>query len=65
VSDGKPVVVRNAYGQLTLNAKVDAQVQPGTLWIPESLPGAPLGTLFNGSELATATVQPVGALQPS
>ena len=65
VSDGKPVVVRNAYGQLTLNAKVDAQVQPGTLWIPESLPGAPLGTLFNGSELATDTVQPVGALQPS
>ena len=44
---------------------MDAQVQPGTLWIPESLPGAPLGTLFNGSELATATVQPVGALQPS
>lgn len=48
VADGATVNVQNQHGALTLTAKVDAQVKPGTIWIPESLPGAPVGTLLNG-----------------
>jgi predicted molibdopterin-dependent oxidoreductase YjgC len=49
LAEGTPVSVRSPYGALDLTVKVDAQVQPGTAWIPESLPGAPVGALLNGS----------------
>ena len=58
LADGAEVVVRNAHGELTLQAKLDDQVLPGTVWIPESLPGAPVGALLNGSDVAAVTVQP-------
>ena len=58
LADGAEVVVRNAHGELTLQAKLDAQVLPGTVWIPESLPGAPVGVLLNGSDVATVAVEP-------
>ncbi|MEZ4633829.1 MAG: molybdopterin dinucleotide binding domain-containing protein [Caldilineaceae bacterium] len=48
LAEGTPVSVRSPYGALDLAVKVDAQVQPGTAWIPESLPGAPVGALLNG-----------------
>ena len=49
VEAGSPVTVQSDQGQLEVTAAVDAQVQIGTAWIPESLPGAPVGALLNGS----------------
>ena len=49
VDAGSPVTVQSEQGDLALIAAVDAQVQTGTAWIPESLPGAPVGALLNGS----------------
>ena len=43
------VKVSSTADELSLAVKVDAQVKPGTAWIPESLPGAPVGALLNGS----------------
>ncbi|HMN29559.1 MAG TPA: NADH-quinone oxidoreductase subunit NuoG, partial [Caldilineaceae bacterium] len=48
--EGAPVTVRSAYGALQLAVKLDAQVRPGSAWIPEGLPGAPVGALLNGSD---------------
>ena len=47
LSDGQPVIVSSTSGQLALTAKLDQAVQPGTLWIPYSLPGAPVETLLD------------------
>ena len=57
VADGALVHVRSAHGELTLAVKIEAQVQPGTAWIPESLPGAPVGALLNGSDVEHVKVQ--------
>ena len=57
VTDGAMVHVRSAHGELTLVVKIEAQVQPGTAWSPESLPGAPVGALLNGSDVAHVKVQ--------
>jgi NADH-quinone oxidoreductase chain G len=57
VSDGLEVTVRNSNGAVTLAAKLDAQVQTGTVWLPESLPGAPVGALLNGSDVAFVQVE--------
>jgi NADH-quinone oxidoreductase subunit G len=57
IQDGTPLVVQNPQGELTLNAKVSEQVQPGTVWIPESLAGAPVASLVNGSPVTTVTVK--------
>ncbi len=46
---GSAVTVRSEQGNLDLTVVVDAQVQAGCAWIPESLPGAPVGALLNGS----------------
>ncbi len=46
VADGQSVTVVSSAGQLTLPVKIDTTVQPGTLWIPFSLPGAPVQALF-------------------
>ena len=43
-----PVQVRNEHGTISLHVKVEAAVKPGTVWIPASLPGAPVGALLNG-----------------
>lgn len=48
IKDGGAVKVHNKHGALTLTAKVDGQVKPGTVWIPESLASAPVGALLNG-----------------
>ena len=57
VADGDAVTVRSAYGALKLAVKLDATVKPGTAWIPESLPGAPVGALLNGSAVTTVTIE--------
>jgi hypothetical protein len=48
--------VRTEHGAITLAARFDTQVQPGTAWIPESLPGAPVGALLNGSDHTLVTI---------
>ncbi len=49
LEEGSAVTVRSEQGDLDLIVAVDAQVQAGCAWIPESLPGAPVGALLNGS----------------
>ena len=46
---GIAVTVQSEQGHLDLTVGIDVQVQTGTAWIPESLPGAPVGALLNGS----------------
>ncbi len=57
VVDGTAVNVKNKNGELAMTAKVDSQVQVGTVWIPESLPGAPVGTLLNGRVIEHVRVE--------
>ncbi len=57
VADGSPVQVTSAHGELILAIKFDAQVKPGTVWIPESLPGAPVGALLNGSDVEHVRIE--------
>jgi NADH-quinone oxidoreductase chain G len=42
------VQVRNDHGVISLAVKLEPAVKPGTVWIPASLPGAPVGALLNG-----------------
>jgi anaerobic selenocysteine-containing dehydrogenase len=46
---GAAVTVSSPEGSLPLTVAIDESVNPGTAWIPESLPGAPVGALLNGS----------------
>jgi predicted molibdopterin-dependent oxidoreductase YjgC len=57
LSDGAAIVVKSDRGEVTLNAKIHDQVMPGTIWIPESLLGAPVGALTNGSAATTVSVK--------
>jgi NADH-quinone oxidoreductase chain G len=54
---GSAVTVESEQGQLDLTVGVDEQVQTGTAWIPESLPGAPVGALLNGSFIQRVKVE--------
>ena len=56
-ADGATVTVRSDYGALTLAVKLDATVKPGVAWIPESLPGAAVGALLNGSAIANVLIE--------
>ena len=57
VDPDSAVVVGSAHGELSLTVRFDKQVQVGTLWIPESLGGAPVGSLLNGSEVVSVWVK--------
>jgi predicted molibdopterin-dependent oxidoreductase YjgC len=57
VSEGAEVQVRSSHGAVTVATKIDPQVKPGTAWLPEGLPGAPVGALLNGSDVAFVTIQ--------
>ena len=46
---GQMAAVSSAAGQVALPVRLDETVQPGTLWIPYSLPGAPAETLLGGA----------------
>ncbi len=55
VDDGAAVIVRSDYGELTLAVKLDARVQPGSVWIPES--GVlPVGNLSHGENGITVDI---------
>ena len=57
IAEGASLVVSSDSGELTLAARIIDQVRPGTLWIPESLRGAPAGDLLNGADSATVDVR--------
>ena len=57
IKEGANVKVSNKNGALTLAAKVDPQVKPGTVWIPESLTSAPVGALLNGKVVEHVRVE--------
>ena len=57
VGDGSAVVVKSRNGSLSLVAAINAQVQPGTAWIPESLQEAPVGALLNGHDIEFVKVE--------
>ena len=54
---GSAVTVQSEQGQLDVTVGIDEQVQTGTAWIPESLPGAPVGALLNGSYIQRVKVE--------
>jgi predicted molibdopterin-dependent oxidoreductase YjgC len=62
IEDGAPILVENERGSLSLNAKIHEQVLPGTIWIPESLEGAPVGTLLNSSGVTRVSVKVAEAI---
>ncbi|MBI3958675.1 MAG: NADH-quinone oxidoreductase subunit NuoG [Chloroflexi bacterium] len=57
LAEGAPVSVRSPEGSLALTVHVSEQIQPGSAWIPESLPGAPVGALLNGSVVQRVKVE--------
>jgi len=57
LDQGSAVKVQSEQGHLDLNVGIDVQVQTGTAWIPESLPGAPVGALLNGSHTQRVKVE--------
>jgi anaerobic selenocysteine-containing dehydrogenase len=57
VDEGEVVTVSSPHGSLQLTVKVDTTVKPGVAWVPESLPGAPVGALLNGSAQARVSIK--------
>ncbi|MBU6350210.1 MAG: NADH-quinone oxidoreductase subunit NuoG [Chloroflexi bacterium] len=57
VGEGEVVTVSSPHGSLQLTVKVDTTVKPGVAWVPESLPGAPVGALLNGSAQARVSIK--------
>ena len=57
IEDGAALVVTSEHGTVTLNAKLHEQVLPGTIWIPESIEGAPVGNLLDGSAATKVSVK--------
>ncbi len=49
---GSLLSVRSDQGELILAARLDPSIRPGSVWIPESLPNAPVGALRNGHAVA-------------
>jgi predicted molibdopterin-dependent oxidoreductase YjgC len=59
--EGAMLAVRSDLGELVLPARLDATVQQGTVWIPESLTAAPVGTLLNGHPTEKVRLTPANA----
>ena len=57
LSDGDQVEVTSAYGSLSLPVRTDGSMAPGSVWLPESLSGAPVGALLNGGYWDWVTIQ--------
>lgn len=57
IAEGDAVVIRSRQGELALCAQFHPTVQPGTVWIPESLAGAAVDTLRDGSVAVPVTIE--------
>lgn len=49
LADEQAIRVTSSYGSLSVPAKADASITPGSVWLPESLKNAAVGTLLNGN----------------
>ena len=54
---GEEVTVTSAYGVLSIALRPDANVAPGSAWMPDSLGPKPVGTLLQGNYWEWATLQ--------
>lgn len=57
IEEGTLMSVKSDSGTLLLAAHLDSSLQPGTVWIPESIPGQPLGALLGDNETAQVTLE--------
>jgi NADH-quinone oxidoreductase subunit G len=57
IADGSRLVIISDWGELSLPAKLDDQVLPGTIWIPESQRGAAVGNLLHEDDVVTVDVR--------
>jgi anaerobic selenocysteine-containing dehydrogenase len=57
LSNGDSIIVQNERAEITLSARIHEQVLPGTIWIPESIEGAPAGALSSGDAVTKVTVK--------
>lgn len=57
LKDGEQVIIASVNGRLSLPVRLDERVRPGTIWIPHSLPGAPVEALLTGSDGVGTRVQ--------
>ncbi len=48
LAEGSQMTLTSPHGSVILTLKADASVQPGTVWIPATLPGLPAETLGGG-----------------
>ena len=58
IETGSLLKVSSAQGELILAARVDPSVRAGSVWIPESLPNAPVGALRNGAAVPHVEITP-------
>jgi NADH-quinone oxidoreductase chain G len=58
--EGESVEVRSPEGSLPLTVTANPHVQPGTAWIPEGLPNAPVGILLNGRTTQRVMIEKKG-----
>ena len=58
VETGSLLKVSSDQGELVLAARIDPTVRQGTVWIPESLPNAPVGVLRGGSVVTKVELKP-------
>jgi len=66
VSEGSPVTVSSAVGQLTLPATADRHVGRGTVVLAANLPGAEVNRLLvAGSPITDVRVEPAGQTGPT
>ncbi|MFZ1474304.1 MAG: molybdopterin dinucleotide binding domain-containing protein, partial [Anaerolineae bacterium] len=56
LSAGDNVTVSSAAGQVTLQVKVDASVQPGSAWVPSGQTGEPANLLTGQAVAARVAV---------
>ena len=64
IADGTTVAISSEWGELILSARISDQVRPGTIWIPESLRGAPAGDLIHDQCCVTVDIRVVDQTEP-
>ena len=47
--DGNAITVTSNYGSVSVPAKANDTITPGSVWLPESLKETPVGTVLNGN----------------
>jgi len=53
IADGAAVTVASPKGELRLVARVSEDIRPGCVFVPQSFPEAPIGTLLDRTGTVT------------